>query len=154
MSGELSEVGTAYQAETFVEQAKADARVEAFEQATAPAAPPAPAKTAEQIEQEQLAKAAEEALPMITVIAWQMLDKGIQSFAGAHCAASQEQLEQLGKLTVPVLNKYLGSLSGFITTPEGLLLAVAAMTYGPPMLMGPPKQAPAPTETPKPEATA
>jgi hypothetical protein len=154
----LTQAGTEYQAESYAEAARTAAQVEEFVNATAPTAPPAPAKTKEQLEAEQLAEAAQAALPMIAKVAWGMLDKGIQSFGGTHCAADREELERLAQFSVPVIEKYLGNLGEFVKTPEGVLLAVAALTYAPKFIAGPPKltapAAPAPVEAPKPEATA
>ena len=136
----LLQAGLEYQAQAHADAARTNAQVAEFVDAQQASASPAPPeKSKEQLEAEALAQAAEAALPQITLIAWKMADKAIQSFGGAHCAADADELAQLAKLSVPVLNKYLGSLSGFITTPEGLLLAVAAMTYGPKLIAGPPK---------------
>lgn len=141
-----------YQAQKHADGARVEAQVEAFVESQAPEAPPAPPEQSkEQQKAEAMAQAAEAALPQITLVIWKMADKAIQSFGGAHCAADADELKQLAELSVPVLNKYLGSMSSFLTTPEGVLLAVAAMTYAPKLIAGPPKPTPEPVgSTPTP----
>ena len=129
-----------YKAQKHADTARVDAQVADFVESQAPEAPAAPPeKSKEQQQAEAMAQAAEAAMPQITLVLWKMADKAIQSFGGEHCAADSDELKQLAELSVPVLNKYLGSMSGFLTTPEGVLLAVAAMTYGPKLIAGPPK---------------
>ena len=159
----LEQIATQWRAEEHATQARAAAQVEALQASEAPAAPqasPSDAKAREEAEKaRQLEAAAAAALPMLCAIAWRMVDKGVQSFGGAHCAATEDELQQLATLTVPVLDKYLpGGLAAVLKTPEGVLLGTAALIYGVKMLQGAPVVSPptppAAPPSPAPEASA
>lgn len=132
-TAELQQAARAWQAEEYAANQRAAERLESFEQATAtPAAAPSP----EQQQTEQLAAVAEAALPKICAMLWRVLDRVIVSQLGPQCAATPEELEELGRLTVPVVNKYLpAGLEGVFATPEGVLLAAAGITYGAKLMM-------------------
>lgn len=127
-TAELQQAARAWQAEEFASNQRAAERLESFEQATATPAPP---PTPEQQQAEQLAAVAEAALPKICAMVWRVLDRVIVSQLGPQCAATQEELAELGRLTVPVVTKYLpAGLEGVFATPEGVLIAAAGITYG------------------------
>lgn len=160
----LEQIATQWRAEEHATQARAAAQVEALQASEAPQAPaatPSDAKAREEAEKaQQLEAAAAAAMPMLCAVAWRMADKAVQSFGGAHCAATEDELQQLATLTVPVLDKYLpGGLSALLKTPEGVLLGTAALIYGVKVIQGPPATPTPPTPpaaptSPAPEASA
>lgn len=138
----LEQIATQWRAEEHATQARAAAQVETLLASEAPPQAPTPsdAKAREEAEKaQQLEAAAAAAMPMLCAVAWRMADKAVQSFGGAHCAATEDELQQLATLTVPVLDKYLpGGLSALLKTPEGVLLGTAALIYGVKVIQGPP----------------
>lgn len=125
-------------------QAKVDALAADGTPAPSPAASPAPDAAAAQAA--QLAAVVEAQLPKLCGVAWGIVDRLVQQFAGAEFALSAEERQELAAATVPVVTKYVPQgMEWVTTTPEGALVLTAGMIYGMKALTAPAKPA---TETP------
>ena len=140
---EMQRAALEWQAAEHHEQARVERQVAELQDAENPA----PEQTPEQAAAQQTAAVVSAAMPQLCTALWRVLDRVVaQNLLGPQCAATGEELAELGRLTVPVLEKYLpGALSQVLTTPEGVLLGSAALIYGSKMLAAPPAPAAPPT---------
>ena len=118
-----------WQAEEAAAARGVDAKVQALNE---PAAPPATPEAQQQAEQAaQLAAVVEAQLPKLCGVAWALVDRLVQQFAGGEFALSPDERQQLAEATVPVVHKYMPKgMDWLTTTPEGALALTAGMIYG------------------------
>jgi hypothetical protein len=115
-----------WQAEEAAAARGVEAKVEALQDST-----PKPPASPQEEQAAQLAAVVEAQLPQLAGVAWTVIDRLVQQFAGEGFALTPEERQQLAAATVPVVAKWTPQGMGWLTTtPEGALVLTAGMIYG------------------------